>query len=164
MEQLQHASATEPTVEIRWPRPGIAQVVLGGEHDLSTVAGLKKTFSEMLPGCSKLIVDLRDTQYIDASTIGALVTARRRAEASGREFSLVLATTPIVERALEISGVLPELNRLHTVGDALRPRPFSLEVGSREGSAVDLLSRGSGEVDRQQPTLTKKSELGASAS
>ena len=110
---------TEPSVDIRWPRQGVAQVILGGEHDLSSVDRLSTALAETLHDCSRIVVDLRDTKFIDCSTIGALVDAKASADAAGRGFNVVLATTPGVERTLQISGVLAILNRVHTLEQAL---------------------------------------------
>ena len=115
----EHRGSTEPTTDIRWPRARVAQVILGGEHDLSSAEHLNGILAETLDWCSKLIVDLRGTQFIDASTIRVLLSVKGRAIASGRAFSIVLATTPIVERTLEITGVLSVLNRVHTLEQAL---------------------------------------------
>jgi len=122
-EGLRASLPPEPTVEVRWPRAGIGQVVLGGEHDFSTADELDKTLSQTLGGCSGLIVDLRRTQFIDSSTIRALLSAKARAEASSRHFNIVLATMPIVERALQITGVIPALNGICTLDEALEAEP-----------------------------------------
>lgn len=119
MKPSSQADPTAATTEVRWPRPGVVQVVLGGEHDLATADHLRQTLAELLERCSKLVVDLRETQFVDSSTIGVLVSASRRAKESGRGFNVVLATTPLVERVLEITGVLPALNRVHTLEQAL---------------------------------------------
>jgi anti-anti-sigma factor len=121
MKQNPHSQTlpTEATTEIRWPSPRVAQVVLGGEHDLSTADELESAIAEALERCAKLIVDLRDAQFIDSSTIRILLAARRRAAANGLHFNLVLETTPVVERSLEITGVLEALNRVHTLDEAL---------------------------------------------
>jgi anti-anti-sigma factor len=116
------AQRTAPSVDVRWPRPGVAQVILCGEHDLSSVDRLSETLAATLGGCSKLVVDLRETQYIDSSTIRVLVSTRKQTEAEGRHFALVLATTPIVEKTLEITGVLGILNRVQTLEEALGQR------------------------------------------
>jgi anti-anti-sigma factor len=110
---------SEPSVDVRWPRAGVAQVILAGEHDLSTADRLSKTLADTLRDCSKLVVDLRDAQFIDSSTIRALLGARTEAEVEGRDFAVVLATTPIVAKALEITGALTVLNRAQTLEQAL---------------------------------------------
>lgn len=112
-------SFSAPTIEVRRPRPATALVVLSGEHDLNSAAELGETLSLALDRCTHLIVDLSSADFIDSSTINALVNAKKHADHAGCEFNLVLASTPIVETALEITGVLPGLNRVATVEQAL---------------------------------------------
>ena len=112
-------SFSPPTIEVRRPRPDTLLVVLLGEHDLTSAAELGKTLKLALNDCTRLIVDLSSAEFVDSSTISALVNAKKHADEGGCEFNLVLASTPIVERALEITGVLPGLNRVATVEQAL---------------------------------------------
>ena len=117
-------SDAAPTIDVRWPNPEVAQVVLGGEHDLSTKDELDSALATTLARCSHLIVDLSTTQFIDSSTIRVLITSKERADAAGRRFNLLLGTEPIVERALEITGVLPALNRVHALEEAMQAAPW----------------------------------------
>ena len=110
---------TAPTVEVRWPRPAVAQVILEGEHDLATHEQLDAKLTLVLASCSHLIVDLSSTLFIDSSTIRVLIASKERANAAGRHFNLLLGTEPIVERVLEITGVLPALNRVHSLKEAI---------------------------------------------
>ena len=107
------------TVEVRWPRPGAAMVVLAGEHDLTSAAQLNETLSTALADCTHLIVDLSSAAFIDSSTISAIISAKKHADQLDRKFSLVLGSTPVVERVLEITRVLPSLNRVKTLDQAL---------------------------------------------
>jgi anti-sigma B factor antagonist len=110
----------EATTEARCPEPGVAEFVLGGEHDLSSATQLQDTLGEALTTCSHLIVDLSSAEFIDSSTIKALVNARKAASERDCPFNLVLSTTPIVERVLEVTGVLEHLNRVHSTAEALQ--------------------------------------------
>jgi anti-anti-sigma factor len=112
-------SDTEPTIDVHRPEPDVAVVVLGGEHDLSSAPLVEQAAEESLRTCSHLIVDLSPVQFIDSSIINLLVQLKKDADAKDSHFNLVLATTPGVERALEICGVLPALNRVKTVDEAL---------------------------------------------
>jgi anti-anti-sigma factor len=112
-------SDTEPTIDVRRPKPHVALVVLGGEHDLASAPLVEHETEEALRTCSHLIVDLSPVQFIDSSIINLLVQLKKDADAKDCRFNLVLATTPGVERALEICGVLPALNRVKTVDEAL---------------------------------------------
>jgi anti-sigma B factor antagonist len=113
----------EPTLEILRPRPATVHVLLGGEHDLSSAPRLQEALDRSLPGCSHLIVDLTPAEFIDSTVINMLVRARNRAFDGGSEFTLVLVDAPIVERALEITGVLSTLNRVATIEEALARSP-----------------------------------------
>ena len=112
-------SISEPGIDISWPAPDMALVVLSGEHDLSSAGDLGKALAESLEASSHLIVNLSAAEFIDSSTIGALVSAKHSADAVGKKFTLVLGTAAIVERALEVSGVIPILNVVPTVDAAL---------------------------------------------
>jgi anti-sigma B factor antagonist len=72
-----------------------------------------------LSGCDHLIVDLSAAEFIDSTVIGVLVQTMKQASGLGRRFSVVLGTAPVVERALEVSGVLPLLKVVPTVEQAL---------------------------------------------
>jgi anti-anti-sigma factor len=111
--------SNSPTIDVSWPRPSVARVALGGEHDLSSADRLSTVLTQTLETCSHLVVDLGSTTFIDSSTIRVLITTKGRAEAGGHRFNLLLGTSPIVERALEITGVLTALNRVHTLEAAL---------------------------------------------
>ena len=111
-----------PTMDVRWLEAGVAQVVLGGEHDLDSADRLSAVLTQTLDQCSHLVVDLSTAEFIDSSTIRVLIATKGRADASERQFNLLLGTAPIVERILEITGVLTALNRVHTIGEALHGR------------------------------------------
>ena len=112
-------SFSRPTIKVRFPQPHAAVVVLGGEHDLSSADELRVTFDQSLPLCDQLIVDLSAVEFIDSKTIGVLLETRRRATELDCRFSVVLGSEAIVERALEVNGVLPVLNVVPTVEQAL---------------------------------------------
>jgi anti-anti-sigma factor len=112
-------SIDEPTVELRRPRPDTALIVLGGEHDLATAPRFQETVDQALSCCCNLIVDVSEATFIDSSTISAFVRAKDRAERSGGRFNLVLGTAAIVERALEVSGMIPVLRVVPNVDQAL---------------------------------------------
>jgi anti-sigma B factor antagonist len=109
----------QPTIEVRSPQPHAALVVLGGEHDLYSADQLRETIDMSLSGCEHLIVDLSAAEFIDSTIIGMLVQTMKKATGVGRKFSVVLGTAPAVERALELSEVLPLLNVVPTVERAL---------------------------------------------
>jgi anti-anti-sigma factor len=109
---------TEPTVDVHRPKPHVALVVLGGEHDLDSAPLVEQATEEALLTCSHLIVDISRVQFIDSSIINLLIQLKKDADAKDCRFNLVMGTAPGVERALEICGVLPALNRVRTVSVA----------------------------------------------
>jgi anti-sigma B factor antagonist len=110
---------SDPTIETRSPRSDAVVVVLGGEHDLASADELEQTLDRCLDLYPHLIVDISNATYIDSSTIGVLLRANRRAEREEQRFNLVLGTVSIVERILEITGVLPTMHTVSTVEQAL---------------------------------------------
>jgi anti-anti-sigma factor len=124
---MQSQVADAPTVRVEWPEPDIALVTLAGEHDLDSVPALQATLDEAFLSCSHLIVDLSPATFVDSSTVNALVRARKEADERQCRFNLVLGSTPMVERTLEICGVLPALNRVESLDDALSAEPIALD-------------------------------------
>jgi anti-anti-sigma factor len=119
-EHTDHRPDVNPTIEVRRPRRGVAQIVLGGEHDVSSADELKATLDAALEGCSHLVVDLSAVQFIDSTTIRVLVGAKQAADEHQSRFNLVLGgTAPGVRNALEITGVLPLLDEVDTLEQAL---------------------------------------------
>ena len=85
---------------------GTAVVVPTGELDLATApaleAALGRAFESVGPG--RVVLDLRELEFIDSSGLRTLLTARRQAEATSASFSLVAGHRGL-ERTLEIAGV-----------------------------------------------------------
>lgn len=106
---------SQPTIEVRSPQPGAALVVLGGEHDLHSAAGLERTLEDMLFGTEHLVVDLSKAEFIDSTIIGVLVQTMKKADGRDRRFTVVLGTAPVVQRILDITGVLSLFHVVPTV-------------------------------------------------
>ena len=107
----------EPTVDVRWPRSDVAHVVLRGEHDLASVSTLAGQHA--LAKSVHLIVDVSEASFVDSTTIRAIVASKHEAHLSERRFNLLVGTAAIVEMALDLSGVLPALNTVRSVDEAL---------------------------------------------
>jgi anti-anti-sigma factor len=125
-----HSQETESSVEVHWPKPEVAVVTLSGEHDLGNVPALRETLDEALLTCSHLIVDISPATFIDSSTVNALVRTKKDADEGGCRFNLVLGMSAMIERTLEICGVLPALNPIRAVDQAF----------SEQGSPASKLS------------------------
>jgi anti-anti-sigma factor len=112
-------ASSDPTIETRSPHSAAVVVALGGEHDLASADELEQTLDRCLDVYPHLIVDISGASYIDSRTIGVLLRANRRAEEEDHAFNLVLGTDPVVERILEVTGVLPKLHAVASVEQAL---------------------------------------------
>jgi len=108
-----------PTIEVRSPQPHAALVVLVGEHDLHSADEVRTTLDQALAACDHLIVDLSATEFIDSTIVGVLLQTRKNAVELDRKFNVVLGTAPVVERILDVTGVVPHLNVVPTVEGAL---------------------------------------------
>jgi anti-sigma B factor antagonist len=108
-----------PTIEVRSPQPGIALVVLAGEHDLYSGDELRETFERTLVRCDHLIVDLSAAEFIDSTIVAVLIQTMKSATELDRKFNVVLGTARAVERILEVTGVIPLLGVVPTVERAL---------------------------------------------
>jgi anti-sigma B factor antagonist len=107
------------TISVYSPKPHAALVVLTGEHDLYSAGELQQTLDQSLAAYVHLIIDLSAVAFIDSSIIAVLVQAKKTATALDRKFNVVLGTAPVVERILEITGVVPLLNIVPTVEQAI---------------------------------------------
>src|SRR6188508_1748226 len=108
----------QPTIEVRSPRPDAALVVLGGEHDLFSADRLQQTFDDSLAASDHLIVDLSGAEFIDSTIVGVLVLTKK-ADERDCKFTVVLGTAPVVERILDLTGVLALFDVVPTVERAL---------------------------------------------
>ena len=108
-----------PTIEVRSPQPRVALVVLAGEHDLHSANEVQQTFDQSLAVHDHLIVDLSAAEFIDSTIVGVLLQTKKNAIELDRKFNVVLGTAPVVERILEVTGVVPLLNVVPTVEEAL---------------------------------------------
>jgi len=74
------------------PQEGAADpaiVWLRGEHDLATVSALSGALARSIAANeADLVVDLSDVQFMDASTVGVIVRARRFLEERSRSLAL----------------------------------------------------------------------------
>jgi anti-sigma B factor antagonist len=82
-----------------------AVVVPTGELDLATAPALEEALERAFEGGSaRVVLDLRELEFIDSSGLRTLLTARRRADDAEAAFSLVAGHRGL-ERTLEIAGV-----------------------------------------------------------
>ena len=88
------------------PSFGQAVVELNGEHDLETKEMLAELLASLIEENELVVVDISQAEFIDSSVLHNLLKADRLARASGSRFRIQLGTAAIVEKALELSGLL----------------------------------------------------------
>jgi anti-sigma B factor antagonist len=87
--------------------PPAAVVALAGEHDAYSADRLESEFDVLLDEGRRIVVDLRDAEFIDSTTLSALLRARQGAEDAGLGFTLVLAERKYtqVHQLLDLTGL-----------------------------------------------------------
>src|SRR5207244_1807906 len=70
--------------------PPAAVVALVGEHDAYSAQRLENELAVLLEEGRRIVVDLRDTEFIDSTTLSVLLVARHRAAHSSLGFALLL--------------------------------------------------------------------------
>ena len=84
---------------------GHTVIWLVGDQDLATVSVLETALTEILElDDDHLVVDLRETAFVDAATIGALVRNRTAFRQRSRDLT-VRAPSDFVRRVLDLCGV-----------------------------------------------------------
>ena len=110
-----------PEIRVLQPRSGAAVLECRGELDINDAPVLDVEL-EVLADANELVVaDLSEAEFIDSSIIQCLLRAHRRSLDRKTRFRLQISTAPIVEKALEVSGVLEILDVAKTRSEALAP-------------------------------------------
>jgi anti-anti-sigma factor len=101
--------------------PPAAVVALVGEHDAYSAERLQGELGVLLEDRLPIVVDLRDTEFIDSTTLATLLAARRAAAGSGLGFTVVLpqGSYTQVSRLLELTGLRSSLAIFETADEAL---------------------------------------------
>jgi len=88
--------------------PPAAVVSLVGEHDASAER-LDNELAVLLEEGRRIVIDLRDAEFIDSTTLSVLLGARRRAEQSALGFALLLpdGSYTQVHQILDLTGLGP---------------------------------------------------------
>jgi len=89
--------------------PPAAVVTLVGEHDAYSAERLEIELTILLDEGRRIVVDLRDTAFIDSTTLSVLLGARLRAEKSSLGFALLLPHLEYtqVHQILDLTGLAP---------------------------------------------------------
>jgi len=114
--------------------PPAAVVALVGEHDAYSAGRLEGELAVLLDEGRSIVVDLRDTEFVDSTTLAAMLRARRDAERLGLGFTLVLPRRDYtqVTRLLDLTGLASTFAICDTLDDGLN----SARAGRTEGGSV----------------------------
>ena len=101
--------------------PPAAVVSLVGEHDAYSSPRLENELGVLLDESRRIVVDLRDTEFIDSTTLAVLLGTRKQAERSGLGFTLVLPqrTYTQVHQLLDLTGLGSTFAIFPTLDEAL---------------------------------------------
>ena len=103
-------------VEIR-PGPGLVQLVLSGELDLSTVDKVENELGSVEEGEERMLVlDLSALTFLDSTGLRLMVTANQRAQKDGRR--LVIVKGPeTVQRVFSITKLDETLEMVDDISE-----------------------------------------------
>ena len=101
--------------------PPAAVVALVGEHDAYSSRRLESELGLLLEEGRHVAVDLRDTEFIDSTTLAVLLGARRQAEEDGLGYTVVLPAREYtqVHQILELTRLGSAFATFETPDDAL---------------------------------------------
>jgi anti-sigma B factor antagonist len=107
--------------------PGVAIVVLEGEHELFSAPKLQRQLEGLIGEGLALVVDLTQATFLDSSVVAVLLRARDRAAEACTSFAIVLdeSTGEPVRRMFEITGLASILPVVRTRAEALATRAES---------------------------------------
>lgn len=94
-------------------------VRLVGEHDLAERGELRALLASLVEANTVVVADLSETTFVDSTILHVLVETDHAARRLGRSFRVQLATTAIVARAFELTGLGARLRVVRTRAAAL---------------------------------------------
>ena len=106
-------------VQVDYPAVGTAVITFRGEHDLVARDELRATLDLLVEQNTLVVADFSEAEFVDSTTLHALLDADMAARMKGRTFRLLLGTRAIVRAAFELSGVLDRLDCTHSREEAL---------------------------------------------
>jgi anti-anti-sigma factor len=121
----------------------IVALEVRGDADLLLQAELHAAIGRALDQDCAVIVDLSDTTFIDLSIVHTLTRGYREAHTQGTGFVLQVGTADIVERVLELTGLLELIPRARTRETAaqLLTSPVALSAGEPPTGPVFAVGR-----------------------
>jgi anti-sigma B factor antagonist len=110
---------------------GVRVLTISGEHDLSTAPELRQRLDQLIIDGKPIVVDLSPATFVDSSVLGAILEARRRAQAAGQGFAVSHVNgADAVGRVLEITGLRAELPVHHDREEAVAAAESSVKEAS----------------------------------
>jgi anti-anti-sigma factor len=115
---------------------GVTIAELTGELDIASAPALREQLLRLLrPGSSRLVIDLSEVSFCDASGLAVLVSTGRRARLLGG-FLRLAAVSPQVGRVLHLAGLLRNFAIFPTAqAAATGPRPAQNRKAGQAASA-----------------------------
>ncbi len=93
-------------------------IALSGELDLASSPALEEELTQVFASDSpRVIIDLRELDFMDSTGLSILVKAHQRADEVDRELALVKGT-PQVQRLLTLTGVSDRLSLIDSPEEA----------------------------------------------
>lgn len=95
-------------------------VDVAGELDIATSPRLKSAVQHALTeGCSRVVVNLLQTTYLDSTALSVLTSAQKEARRAGGNVGLVYGQ-PQIEKILTITGLKESFQVFRTEEDAIK--------------------------------------------
>lgn len=92
-------------------------IVVEGEVDLATVEELETAIDRIFSDNSRpLVVDLRESTFMDSTGLKALVMANRKFDESDRSFAVAVSRGPVA-RLIDLSGVESSVKIVESTDD-----------------------------------------------
>ena len=110
---------TSLDVNVLHVRPGVAVLECRGEHDLATTHGLGRQLHDFVAKNELVVVDVSEAEFIDSTFMQQLLLADRTSRSEGKRLVLQVGTARVVERAIEVSGILDVIEHASTREQAL---------------------------------------------
>jgi anti-sigma B factor antagonist len=104
-------------VQVR-QEPGYTIVTPAGELDIATVPQLRERLVPLLAGHRRLVIDLDQVTFLDATGLGVLVGAANRADANRTSLHLI-CSRPQTRRLFHLAGLDRRLPLASTLEEAL---------------------------------------------
>jgi anti-anti-sigma factor len=106
------------TIELR-RLDGVWILALHGEHDLSTLASLRRELDDALDSAAAIVVDLSHAEFIDSTVLGALARAHNSTSDGDLRFAVVAPVWSFARRLLDLVSLSGTMGTHETLADAV---------------------------------------------